>query len=161
MQDLAHWDNEYNNTNNYQIKARQTAIYPGSNDGNILYPVLGLVGESGEILETVWNNIENKDQLPPMIADTIEKALIACKSVESLKKDIRKGVVEFPKLIYDKDKMRTLVKPELGDNQWYAADTSTMLGLKLSIVHKYNIFKLDKRLTEGTIKNPELRKEGE
>lgn len=40
------------NFNEYQIKARETAVYP--NIGNCLYyPALGLSGESGEVAEKV------------------------------------------------------------------------------------------------------------
>jgi NTP pyrophosphatase (non-canonical NTP hydrolase) len=36
--------------NEYQNKARQTAIYPDK-DNNFIYPTLGLVGEAGEVAE--------------------------------------------------------------------------------------------------------------
>ncbi len=36
----------------YQIKSRQTAIYPGA-DQNFIYPTLGLVGEAGEVAEKI------------------------------------------------------------------------------------------------------------
>lgn len=36
--------------NEYQTKARSTAIYPNKNN-NITYPALGLAGESGEVCE--------------------------------------------------------------------------------------------------------------
>jgi NTP pyrophosphatase (non-canonical NTP hydrolase) len=38
--------------NDYQKKARKTAIYPNLNH-NFVYPTLGLVGEAGEIAEKV------------------------------------------------------------------------------------------------------------
>lgn len=38
--------------NTYQEKARSTAIYPNLGN-NILYPTLGLCGESGEVAEKV------------------------------------------------------------------------------------------------------------
>ncbi len=34
----------------YQLKARETAIYPDK-DNNFIYPTLGLVGEAGEVAE--------------------------------------------------------------------------------------------------------------
>ena len=40
------------NFNEYQTKARETAIYPNLG-GNIYYPTLGLCGESGEVAEKV------------------------------------------------------------------------------------------------------------
>ena len=36
----------------YQKKARETAIYPNK-DNNFVYPVLGLVGEAGEVAEKI------------------------------------------------------------------------------------------------------------
>ena len=38
--------------NQYQIKARETAIYPNVGD-NLWYPGLGLAGESGEVAEKI------------------------------------------------------------------------------------------------------------
>ena len=40
------------NFNEYQVKARSTAIYPNIGE-NIIYPTLGLCGESGEVAEKV------------------------------------------------------------------------------------------------------------
>ncbi len=58
------------NLNEYQEKARSTAIYP-SIDNNITYPTLGLCGEAGEVAEKVkkierdqggiWSNDNQKD----------------------------------------------------------------------------------------------------
>ncbi|MDD3386351.1 MAG: nucleoside triphosphate pyrophosphohydrolase family protein [Candidatus Pacebacteria bacterium] len=36
----------------YQEKARETAIYPNK-DNNFIYPTLGLVGEAGEVAEKI------------------------------------------------------------------------------------------------------------
>ncbi|MDD3032838.1 MAG: nucleoside triphosphate pyrophosphohydrolase family protein [Candidatus Pacebacteria bacterium] len=38
--------------NEYQEKARETAIYPDK-DHNFIYPTLGLVGEAGEVAEKI------------------------------------------------------------------------------------------------------------
>jgi len=40
------------NFEEYQKKSRETAIYP-EKDNNFVYPVLGLVGEAGEIAEKI------------------------------------------------------------------------------------------------------------
>ncbi|MEA3293101.1 MAG: nucleoside triphosphate pyrophosphohydrolase family protein [Patescibacteria group bacterium] len=40
------------NFKEYQDKSRETAIYPNK-DNNFIYPVLGLVGESGEVAEKI------------------------------------------------------------------------------------------------------------
>ncbi len=44
----------------YQKKARKTAIYPNKGK-NLLYPVLGLGGEAGEVLEKVKKLIRDKN----------------------------------------------------------------------------------------------------
>ena len=42
----------------YQIKSRQTAIYPNK-DNNFVYPVLGLTGEAGEVAEKIKKTIRD------------------------------------------------------------------------------------------------------
>jgi len=44
----------------YQIKARQTAIYPNK-DNNFIYPTLGLVGEAGEVAEKMKKVLRDND----------------------------------------------------------------------------------------------------
>jgi len=38
--------------NDYQYKARKTALYPNAGD-NLIYPTLGLAGEAGEVADKV------------------------------------------------------------------------------------------------------------
>ena len=47
----------------YQTKSRTTAIYPNQGK-NIMYPVLGLCGETGEIAEKVKKIIRDKSGVP-------------------------------------------------------------------------------------------------
>jgi len=55
------------NFEEYQKKSRKTAIYPNKGN-NFIYPVLGLVGESGEVAEKIkkvirdYNGVLNKKQ---------------------------------------------------------------------------------------------------
>ena len=55
------------NFEEYQKKSRKTAIYPNKGN-NFVYPVLGLVGESGEVAEKIkkvirdYNGVLNKKQ---------------------------------------------------------------------------------------------------
>ena len=55
------------NFEEYQKKSRKTAIYPNKGN-NFIYPVLGLVGESGEVAEKIkkvirdHNGVLNKKQ---------------------------------------------------------------------------------------------------
>ena len=44
----------------YQAKARQTAIYPNK-DNNFIYPTLGLVGEAGEVAEKMKKVLRDND----------------------------------------------------------------------------------------------------
>lgn len=46
--------------NDYQKKARKTAIYPNLGK-NIIYPTLGLAGEAGEVAEKVKKIIRDKN----------------------------------------------------------------------------------------------------
>ena len=47
------------NFDEYQKESRKTAIYPGK-DNNLIYPVLGLAGETGEVVEKVKKLIRDK-----------------------------------------------------------------------------------------------------
>lgn len=47
------------NFNEYQDKAKETAVYPAQGD-NYSYPVLGLVGEAGEVAEKIKKIIRDK-----------------------------------------------------------------------------------------------------
>jgi len=65
--------------NEYQEKARQTAIYPNIGD-NFVYPALGLCGESGEVAEKckkiirdqngIWN-IGNREDIIKECGDVL------------------------------------------------------------------------------------------
>jgi len=48
------------NFESYQTKARKTAIYPNKDD-NYIYPILGLVGETGEVAEKIKKIIRDKN----------------------------------------------------------------------------------------------------
>jgi len=43
----------------YQERAKTTAVYPGRGEGNFVYPALGLAGESGEVCEKVKKAIRD------------------------------------------------------------------------------------------------------
>lgn len=47
------------NFKEYQEKARNTAVYPS--DSEIIYPILGLAGETGEVCEKLKKQIRDKE----------------------------------------------------------------------------------------------------
>lgn len=49
-----------NNFNEYQKDCQQTALYPNASNGEIVYPVLGLTGEAGEVAGKVKKLIRDK-----------------------------------------------------------------------------------------------------
>jgi NTP pyrophosphatase (non-canonical NTP hydrolase) len=67
--------NKTMNMNDYQAKARKTAIYPDQGQ-NFIYPVLGLVGETGEVAEKIKKIIRDEGgQLTPTKVADIKKEL--------------------------------------------------------------------------------------
>tara|TARA_B100000029_G_scaffold481269_1_gene530174 strand:- start:25 stop:354 length:330 start_codon:yes stop_codon:yes gene_type:complete len=63
------------NLNEYQNKARQTALYPNVG-ANVVYPTLGLVGESGEVAEKVKKVLRDSDgNFDQVVKDAIKLEL--------------------------------------------------------------------------------------
>lgn len=63
------------NFNEYQKKARETAIYPNK-DNNFIYPTLGLVGEAGEVAEKIKKVIrDDNGVITPLKKEEIKKEL--------------------------------------------------------------------------------------
>ena len=60
------------NFNEYQQKARQTAIYPNK-DNNFIYPTLGLVGEDGEVAEKIKKVIRDNNGIITLEKKEIKK----------------------------------------------------------------------------------------
>lgn len=65
--------------NEYQKKARETAMYPRMGN-NFIYPTLGLAGEAGEVVEKIKklmrnDEIETPDKLPTEKRDEIVKEM--------------------------------------------------------------------------------------
>jgi NTP pyrophosphatase (non-canonical NTP hydrolase) len=57
----------------YQKQARATAIYPDQGN-NLVYPILGLMGEFGEVCEKFKKNIrDNKSEFSPDFIESIKK----------------------------------------------------------------------------------------
>ena len=154
----------------YQQKARETAIYP--REASLLYPVLGLAGEVGELCEKLrvlvdkadlklggLNNLaattstifgqmadvgKRAEQLKKRIRDGQNRELIA--EAEELTGAIAGGIVEEA----DIEQIQAIVK-ETGDIMWYLANTTFDFGTKLGDVAQANLDKLASRKARGVL----------
>jgi len=60
----------------YQKLSRKTALYPKENHSNLIYPVLGLTGESGEVAEKIKKILRDKNWvIEPEDKESIAKEL--------------------------------------------------------------------------------------
>lgn len=55
------YDNSSYTLDNYQEDALALANYPGFKDGSLIYPALGLTGESGEVADKIKKWYRNHD----------------------------------------------------------------------------------------------------
>jgi NTP pyrophosphatase (non-canonical NTP hydrolase) len=69
----------------YQRAAGSTAIYSGVGEGQVVYPVLGLLDESAEVAEKVLCTLEARDDTP-LPADTAALPLLAMALASALGK---------------------------------------------------------------------------
>ncbi len=78
------------NFNEYQKAAKRTAIYPDVGD-NLVYPVLGLNGEAGEVAEkvkklirdgdSVWGNMEFVNGVVDELGDVLWYIAAICNEI--------------------------------------------------------------------------------
>ncbi len=61
--------------NDYQRTARTTACYPTNNLFNLLYPALGLAGETGEVADKIKKVIRKRGEFTPEVKRDIAKEL--------------------------------------------------------------------------------------
>lgn len=98
------------------------------------YAILGLLGETGEVLEVLGFNNELFD-CPDTLAGHLTDA-------EMLKKEVRTGKTPAPHVtVCDK----TNAMKELGDVLWYLNTLALSLGFTLEEVALLNVEKLQKR----------------
>lgn len=114
------------NFNEYQEKAASTAIYPDKY--RIIYPALGLAGETGETCEKIKKLIRDHDFDPEIY--------LYC-NIDGLEKFW--------------EEKRTEVKKEIGDIIWYVANLAKDFGLKLDDIAQENIEKLRDRKNRGVL----------
>lgn len=112
--------------NEYQKISFQTAAYPDHGGGNVLYPVMGLSGETGEVSEKVkkiWRN------------------------------NGLKGHKEITEYIKANPEVRKALRKECGDCLWYISGILTEIGEDLEAVAHENIAKLQDRASRDVIKS--------
>ena len=106
--------------NDYQNAALATAVYP--ENFNIIYPALGMNGESGEVAEKVKKLIRDTE---------LEYA--------------ENGSILIP------DEKRMELAKEIGDVLWYCATLSHDIGFTLEEIANINIDKLRSRFLRNKI----------
>ncbi len=107
----------------YQTKAHGTSKNTSIMGSKLLYPVLGLGDESGEVLGKVKKRFRDDGSGNP-ITD------------EVLLKD---------------DEFKDMLTKELGDILWYISETAFQFGIPLDGIAQANIDKLYSRMARGVI----------
>jgi NTP pyrophosphatase (non-canonical NTP hydrolase) len=107
--------------NEYQTRAHATAVYP--QELGIIYPVMKLAGEAGEISEKIGKALRKGDIY-----------IMPNGEVSGLRPDHHEDLIK-----------------ELGDVLWYVAEIATVLGVPLGQVASRNIDKLADRSLRGVL----------
>ena len=142
----------------YQTEAIKTAIYPA--DAKLLYPLLGLAGEAGEVLQNFTDKIDfgNNFNLKNAFTAFVE----AAKNCEKVKKLIRDTKTEYIQnevndikpqvdvLLQDEEFIKETGK-EIGGNLWYVSAVANDLGLSLGDIGDINIAQLKSRQERGKL----------
>lgn len=98
--------------NDYQQRARQTALYPNK-DNNFIYPTLGLVGEAGEVAEKIKKvlrdnggiiTLEKKEEIKKELGDVLWYVSNLAYELDIGLEDIAQGNIEklFSRMERDK-----------------------------------------------------------
>lgn len=163
----------------YQQQSRTTAVYPGVADDQLLYPLLGLMGEVGEVADKLFESISDTYgryshpvvMLVAMITYLGEAAQIFKKAwrdnggeiptekslklrdaLENLRDDATKLQVNGP---VDLRPLREALpegfSAELGGVLWYLAALASEANLTLGAVGSQNLEKLASRQQRGVI----------
>jgi NTP pyrophosphatase (non-canonical NTP hydrolase) len=102
------------------------------------YAILGLLGETGEVLEATGFYDD--------IFDCPDSLVGHLKDAEHIKKEVRTGKVEAPQIkLFDK----TPTMKEMGDVLWYLNTLALSLGFTLEEVALLNVEKLQKRHSQS------------
>jgi len=107
--------------NEYQLMCKSTAVFPGKDEGDIVYPTLGLTGEAGEVAEKVKKLIRDKggvrdqefiDGIGKEIGDVLWYVATLCTSL-----DIKMATVAHNNIIKLLDRKDRNVIKENGDER--------------------------------------------
>jgi NTP pyrophosphatase (non-canonical NTP hydrolase) len=121
----------------YQVAARETAIYP--RDAAILYPTLGLAGEVGEVAEKIV------EETPELSGIVVKMTSHAGKAANQVKKILRDDACELT------EERAAAIGKEIGGVLWYAADLAFCIGLNLGDIARENLDVLASRQERGTL----------
>lgn len=130
--------------NEYQERAHETAMY----GGNVMYPILEVSGEAGELASAVAKFVRKNDgKMPsPGIADMSDEMLEAVVVTDEESRERLRGWRD------KNSELKERVKGELGDVLWNVAEVAGCFGLRLDEVMEYNLKKLAERKAAGCIK---------
>ena len=113
------WQEEPMTFDEYQADAMETAIYPDE----LIYPVLGLVGEAGEVAEKVKKYYRDNSYS------------VNCEdAVAEIPAEVRMGIAR-----------------ELGDVLWYITAIASDIGYSLEEVAQLNVEKLEDRFDRDVL----------
>ena len=143
----------------YQEEAVKTAIYP--QEGNTIYPLLGLMDEAAEVGEKIYKQIQWDSTQHISFNDVLDQAISAGKSCGILKKKIRdtqnnwlqKQLVSLkPQLEkLNNEEFKKEVMDECSDVLWYLAAIAKDFGFTLDDMAQHNIAKLASRQARGKL----------
>jgi NTP pyrophosphatase (non-canonical NTP hydrolase) len=158
----------------YQEKAAGSAQYPEY--ALVLYPLLGLIGEAGELAAKFYDGMWPYGLGVPDGEEPFQDALLAFVTVarrcETLKKQIRGGTANLDdaqkkrlkeQVQYVLSAERDQLEGEAGDCAWYLSAIIGDMNGNLEDVLATNLEKLAKRKATGTIHNhkPDSREDKE
>lgn len=131
------------NLNEYQIKAMETAVYPNVGN-NIFYPILGLIGEFGEVLEATQTGA-SKDDLLSELSDVAWYISRVCTELDiKLSEVANSREVEDPVLVLCR--LAEMTKKVMRDNNSEVTDAHIQ---KYKPLLSKIFFELQRRITES------------
>lgn len=149
----------------YQAEAKTTAQYP--KQAAILYPLLGLAGEVGELVAKLRDqyfphgSVNCTTPVLQSIYDTLTRVSSVAIGAETLKKQIREqniidektgAYLEARASVIRRENVKLPILKEQGDTLWYEAMLATDLHENLGNVASINLDKLRKRKVSNLIK---------